>query len=68
MGEYRETVSISLYPNHKKILAIWQNETQLGVSEVVRLLIENFSDHRFKRDGLFGWQFKGPAFQEEQEE
>jgi hypothetical protein len=68
MGDLRETVSISLYPNHRKVLEVWTNETGMGVSELVRFLIEEHSDCRFKRSGIFGWELKGPSFQEEQEE
>ena len=68
MGELRETISISLYPNHRKVLEVWTNETGMGVSELVRFLIEEHSDCRFSRDGLFGWVLLPPKYQREEQE
>ena len=61
MREYRETLSISIYPSHKKVLAIWQDQTGMKASEILRWFVEEFSDHRFQREG-FDWQLVPPKW------
>jgi hypothetical protein len=62
--EYRVNRTVSLRPAHDHWLEVQSNKTGLSPSEIVRLLIEEHSDHHFERSG-FGWEIKGPKWKEE---
>ena len=65
MTELRETVSLSLYGAHKRVLQIWSDQTGLNVSALVRFLIEEHSNHRFSKNG-WGWELLPPKHEREQ--
>jgi|MudIll2142460700_1097286.scaffolds.fasta_scaffold1951912_2 hypothetical protein len=65
----RLCTTFSFYAPHKRLLDIWRNETGLGYSELLRLLLEEVYAHRWKREGLLGaWALMPPAFQRETKE
>jgi hypothetical protein len=63
-GHKRQCITISLYPDDLKILGIWETQTGMTTSEVIRFLIREFSDYRFRKED-YGWAFDMPAWRKE---
>ena len=66
MKKARKTITISVYEPHKKLLSIWAAQTGMGPSALIRALLEQFSNWRFEKDGLFGLELRPPKYQREE--